>query len=173
MRQFCTQRVARPWHRLPRGAGGAQGQVGRGPEEFDLEDGIPAHSRGWNWMGFKVPSTPNHSEIVIFEKGAADGTRGLRFSSRATRQRLLERPKHPRRRGRAPLFEGLRTLLEGLRTVLHHHKPKIHFSTLFLLRFARHALAKDTELRRAKFSPTSLSEPRWDKSNLERLESHY
>lgn len=166
MRQFCTQRVLRPWHRLPRGAGVVQGQVGRDPEEFDLEDGIPAHSRGWNWMGFKVPSAPNDSAIVIFEKGAVDGTRGLRFSSRATTQRLLERPKHPRRQGRAPL-------LEGLRTVLHHHKPQIHFSNLFLLRFARHALAKDTELRRAKFSPTSLSEPCWDKSNLERLESHY
>lgn len=48
-----------------------------------LEDGIPAHSRGWNWMGFKVPSAPNDSAIVIFEKGAVDGTRGLRFSSRA------------------------------------------------------------------------------------------
>lgn len=84
---------------MPRGTGGVQGQVGRGPEEFDLVGGIPTHSRGWNWMGFKVPSTPNHSVIVIFEKGAVDRTRELRFSSRATIHRLLERPKHPQRQG--------------------------------------------------------------------------
>ena len=46
-------RVAKHWHRLPRGVVDApsletlsQGQVGRGSEQPDLAEGIPAHCRG-------------------------------------------------------------------------------------------------------------------------------
>ena len=48
-----------PW--LP---GSVQGQVGWDFGQPGLVEGVPAHGRGWNWMGFKVPSNPNQSGIL-------------------------------------------------------------------------------------------------------------
>ena len=44
--------------------GGAQGQVGWGPEKPDRVGGSPAHSRGLEWMIFKVLSNQSHSMIL-------------------------------------------------------------------------------------------------------------
>ena len=30
----------------------------------ELVGGSPAHSRGWGWVGFEIPSNPNHSVIL-------------------------------------------------------------------------------------------------------------
>ena len=35
-----------------------QGQVGWGPGQPELLGGSPAHSTGWDWVGFEVPSSP-------------------------------------------------------------------------------------------------------------------
>ena len=49
------------WCPIP---GGAQGQVGWGPGQPELVGGSPAHGRGWGWVGFELPSNPNHSVIL-------------------------------------------------------------------------------------------------------------
>jgi len=41
--------------------------AGWGFGQPDLVRGVPTCGRGWNWMGFKVPSNPNH--IVILRWG--------------------------------------------------------------------------------------------------------
>ena len=46
--------------------GGAPGQAGWGPGQPELEDGVPAHSRGWNRVDFRVPSNLSHSVIPCF-----------------------------------------------------------------------------------------------------------
>ena len=64
-------RVVRHWHRLPSEAvdapslealkarlDGAVSSLGLG--------GVPAYSRGWDWVSFKVPSNPNHSIPLSF-----------------------------------------------------------------------------------------------------------
>ena len=64
---YFTGKVVRCWHRRSCGCpipGGTQGQVGWGPGQPGLVGGVPAHVRGCNWMGFKVPSNPNHSVIL-------------------------------------------------------------------------------------------------------------
>jgi len=35
-----------------------------GPWAAELAGGSPAHRRRWGWVGFKVPSRPNHTEIL-------------------------------------------------------------------------------------------------------------
>jgi len=65
-RKFYTQRVVRRWHSCPEKLwcptpGGTQGQVGWGPGQPELVGGSPAHGRGLGWLGFEVPSNPNHS----------------------------------------------------------------------------------------------------------------
>ena len=37
-----------------------------GPWAAELGGGSPAHSRGWDWVGFEVPSIPSHSVILWF-----------------------------------------------------------------------------------------------------------
>lgn len=37
-----------------------------GPGQPELEDGVPAHSRGWNRVDFRVPSNLSHSVIPCF-----------------------------------------------------------------------------------------------------------
>ena len=43
-----------PW--IP---GNVQGQAGWGLEQPGTVEVVPAHGREWNWMSFKVPSSPN------------------------------------------------------------------------------------------------------------------
>ncbi|KAK4822678.1 hypothetical protein QYF61_019547 [Mycteria americana] len=50
-KKFFMRRVVKHWHRLPRGGrcpipGNIQGQVGRGSEQPDLVEDVPAHCRG-------------------------------------------------------------------------------------------------------------------------------
>uniref|UniRef100_A0A8C3PL16 Clusterin N-terminal domain-containing protein n=1 Tax=Calidris pygmaea TaxID=425635 RepID=A0A8C3PL16_9CHAR len=45
--------------------GGVEGQVGGGLEQPGVVGGVPAQGRGWHWGGFKVPSHPNHSVILL------------------------------------------------------------------------------------------------------------
>lgn len=44
-KKFFTQRVVKPWNRLPREVVGVQGQVVWAPEQLDLVKGFPAHGR--------------------------------------------------------------------------------------------------------------------------------
>lgn len=54
----CSLPLAEPGLSLPHPSG-VQGQAGQpGPLE-----GVPARDKGWNKMGFKVFSKPNHSTI--------------------------------------------------------------------------------------------------------------
>lgn len=45
------------------GEGGKEGQVGQGLEQAGPVEGVFVSGRGWNGMGFKVPSEPNPSGI--------------------------------------------------------------------------------------------------------------
>ena len=54
---------------LPREAvvphpGDAQGQAGWSSGQPELVGGSPAHGRGWDWVGFELPSNPRHSVIL-------------------------------------------------------------------------------------------------------------
>ena len=66
-RKFLPARVLRPWHRVPREAVAAPGtlEVSKARlEQPGIVEGDPAHGRGWDGVGFKVPSNPNHSGIL-------------------------------------------------------------------------------------------------------------
>ena len=61
-KKFFTLRAVSHWNRLPKEIVGAPSlEV---PKAMDGALGSlswlghPAHGRGWNWMGFKVPSNP-------------------------------------------------------------------------------------------------------------------
>jgi len=67
---FFTQRMVRQWHSCPEKLWvphpwRCQGQVGWGPGQPQLEGDSPAHTRGWNRVGFKVPSNLSHSIILL------------------------------------------------------------------------------------------------------------
>ena len=72
-RKLFTMRVVRHWTRLPREAVDAPSL-----EVFEARlDGALGNlvwwevslpmARGWNWMGFKIPSNPNHSAILSID----------------------------------------------------------------------------------------------------------
>jgi len=46
--------------------GNSQGQVGWGPGQPNPVGGNQPMAGSWDWMGFKVPSNPNHSVILWF-----------------------------------------------------------------------------------------------------------
>ena len=69
MRELFTRRAVRPWHCCPGSCGcpipgGAQGQVGWGPEQPELLGATSPWQGAWNWMGFKIPSKPNPYTIL-------------------------------------------------------------------------------------------------------------
>jgi len=43
---------------------GALSKVGQGPEQGDPVVDHQPMAAGWSWMGFKVPSTVNHSRML-------------------------------------------------------------------------------------------------------------
>lgn len=43
---------------------GAQGRIGQGLGQSGIVDGVPAHSRAWNRMGFNVPFKPFCISVV-------------------------------------------------------------------------------------------------------------
>jgi len=63
--------VVKPWHRLPREVvdapsipGNIQGRFGRGSEQPDPAEDVPAHCRGWVRWPRKVPSNPEHAVML-------------------------------------------------------------------------------------------------------------
>ena len=77
--RVVTQRSC-PW--VP---GSVQDQAGWDLEQSGIVEDVPAHGRGWHWMGFKVPPIPNNSIILCSQGSSApaglsegqDGDRGL------------------------------------------------------------------------------------------------
>lgn len=41
-----------------------KGQAGQGLEHPGIEEGVPAHGKGWNKISLKAPPNPNHSVVV-------------------------------------------------------------------------------------------------------------
>jgi len=50
--------------------GNIQGQVGRGSEQPDLAEDVPAHCRGLDWMALKGPFQPKpfHDSMILGRK---------------------------------------------------------------------------------------------------------
>jgi len=64
-----SEREVRRWYSCPEKLwcpipACTQGQDGWGAGQSELVRGSPAHSRGWGWVGFEIPSNPNHSVIL-------------------------------------------------------------------------------------------------------------
>lgn len=63
--------MVRPWHRSPeKGVGAPSLSVHKTRLDGALDIwsmwGVPGHRRGWDWVGFEVPSYPNQSVILLF-----------------------------------------------------------------------------------------------------------
>ena len=66
-KRFFTVRVVRHWNRLPSkvvNVPSLEAFKARLDEALSLVKGVPAYSRGWNYMILRVPSNPNHSMIL-------------------------------------------------------------------------------------------------------------
>jgi len=71
-KRVFTQRVVRPWHCCPELWVPHPWRCPRpgwmGPGQPELLGGSPAYSRGWDWVGFKVPSNLNQSRILWLQQ---------------------------------------------------------------------------------------------------------
>ena len=71
-RKLFIQRAVRHWHRLPREAvdapslEGVQCQVGWALGSLSWWEAALPMAGGWGWVGFEVPSNPNHPVILCF-----------------------------------------------------------------------------------------------------------
>ena len=66
-KELFPVRVGRPWHRVSREAVAAPGSLEVSKARLEhpgIVEGVPVHGRGWHWMGFNDPSSPNQFGIL-------------------------------------------------------------------------------------------------------------